>query len=407
MGRCFSILLSAVLIPLLPTLSGCVLAGRTSRIEVTSAFLKDNELRMVVQSSQSSSPFYSHSERVSNVRHYYVVIDLKAQGSLREASTIVGPLWIEKERAWQAEFIPRWGSRSQTHFDRDGQFFKTDWDATRTNWSRHRLELAAGRARWFDAGTVTPIPAPTNVFSRNLRTPSRDWQIHFDENGGAGLYDTSNGRKVEDSWLEQTVSRLYRLPSVSDQYGHRIEDIKLTDDLNYVVYWPSQSFDWNGQRYGLSEKPYRNTDRMQKKQEYAVRFERPNAEGVVFAKGEWSGTPFSAPIAYLTVKGNLCFLKANTNRVSLINQRGETTYEAAAPGMKPHYYTLQQDESNGKIILFDGFIIPDPFWLGIWSYEKGTFETRDVDVRSLFTHYFSSYEPVKQIRPETAMRGLK
>jgi len=360
---------------------------------------------MVVQSSQSSSPFYSHSVKVFNVRNYYVAIDLTAKGSIREASTIVGPLWIEKERDWQAEYIPRWGSRSQTHFGQDGQLFKIDWDPAHTNWSRHRLTLEPGRARWLDAGTVTPIPAPKNIFSSNLRTPSRDWQIHFDENGDAGLFDASNGRKVEDSWLEQTVSRLYRLPSVSNEYGHRIEDIKLTDDLKYVVYWPSQIFDWNGRRYGLSEKPYRNTNRIQKTQEYAVRFERPNPDGIVFGKGDWSDTPFSAPIAYLSVKGDLCFLKVNTNSVWLINQRGETRYATTAHGMEPHYYTFQQDASDGKIFFFDGFIIPKPFRIGIWTYEKGTFQTRDFDIYSLFTHHFSRFEPMKKISPETSREG--
>ena len=37
---------------------------------------------MVVESAQSSSPFYSHIEKVYNVRHYYIAIDLSAKGSL-------------------------------------------------------------------------------------------------------------------------------------------------------------------------------------------------------------------------------------------------------------------------------------------------------------------------------------
>ena len=103
---------------------------------------------MIVESSQTSQAFYSHTEKVYNVRHYYVAVDLKAKGSFRDAATIVGPLWIEKDREWQAEFIPRWGSRSQTHFDQDGELFKIDWDETHTNWLRHRLEMESGRASW-------------------------------------------------------------------------------------------------------------------------------------------------------------------------------------------------------------------------------------------------------------------
>ena len=234
-----------------------------------------------------------------------------------------------------------------------------------------------------------------------MKTPSGDRQIYFDETGDASLYDTSNGRKIEDPWLEQTVSRLYRLPSVSNSSGHRIEDIKLTDDLKYVVYWASQSFDWNGRKYGLTEKPYRDTGLIHRSQDHAVSFERPNADGVVFDKGDWTDTPLFYPIGYLSMQDDLGFVKVNTNRVGLINQKGETRYSVAAPGMKPHYYSLQQDASEGRIIFFDGFIIPKPFQIGVWSYEKGTFETRDFDIYSLFTHYFSSFRPVKKIVPET------
>jgi hypothetical protein len=399
MCRCPSILLSAALCLLLPALSGCILAGRSSRIEVTGACLKGNELRLVVQTSQSSSPFYSHMEKVYNVRHYYVAVDLNAKGSLREASTIVGPLWIEKDRDPQVEFIPGWGQSTQTHFEEDGELIKIDWDEIQAKWLRSRLALEPGRATWRDAGIITPIPAPTNIFSQNLRTPSGNWQIHFDENGGAELYETSNGRKIADPWLEQTISRLYRLPSVGKE--HRIEDIKLTDDLKYVVYWPSQSFDWEGRKYSLTEKPYRNTGLLQRSQEYAVSFERPNADGDVFRKSDWSDTPFSMPIGYLSVQGKLCFLKVNTNRVGLIDQKGQTSYASAAPGLLPHYYTLQQDDSQGRIIFFDHLIIPMPFHMGIWTYEKGTFESCDIAVYSLFTHFFSSFRPVKKINPET------
>lgn len=396
--RYSSIVVSAVLCLLLPALSGCVLPELGASVEVKSAFLKDNELRMVVETSQSSQAFYSHTEKIYNVRHYYVAIDLNAPGSLRNAATIVGPLWIEKDHDWQAEFIPRWHSSSQTHFDQDGRLFKIDWDETHKNWARHQLALESGKAKWIEAGTVIPIPAPTNIFSLNLRTPSGDWQIYLDDNGAASLYDTSNGRKVEDAWLEGAVSKIYSLPSV--RKGHRIEDIKLTDDLKYVVYWASQSFEWEGRKYDLTERPYRNTKEMQRSQEHAVIFTRPLTNNVVVEKGYWDDTPFSFPLGYFSINGELCFLKMNTNLVELINQKGEIRFRGKDSGMDPHHYRLQQDSAKGAIVFFDGEILPKHFRMSVWNYEKGTFKTRNFDIYSLFDHYFSSYTPAKRIVPE-------
>ncbi len=398
--RFCSILLLIVLFPLLAALSGCVLAGRSSGIQVESAFLTTDQLRLVVQSAQYSSPFYSHSVRTYNVRHYYVAVDLNSKASLREASTIVGPLWVEKDREWQAEFIPGWGATSQAHFEQDGQLFKIHWDHAHTNWSRHRLFLESGRATWLEGGTVTPIPTPTNSFSRNLRTPSGNRQIHFDEKGDASLYDTSSGRQVEDVWLEQTVSRLYRLPSIRRE--NRIQDIKLTDDLRYAVYWPSTSFVWNGRAYNLSEGFGSASTRVRRSQGFAISFERPASDGLVFGKGDWTDTPFNDPLGYFSAGGDLLFLKVNTNRVALMNRRGEPQYITAAPGIKPHYYNVQQDAAAGKIIFFNNTMIPKAFWVGIWQYEKGTFITREFDLYSLFAHSFSRLEPAKKVRPETS-----
>ena len=402
-SRFSSILLLIVLCPLLVALSGCVLAGRSSGIEVETAFLTTNQLRLVVHSAQYSSPFYSHSTRTYNVRHYYVAIDLNSKASLSEASTIVGPLWIEKDRDWQAEFIPRWGATTQTHFEQDGQLFKIDWDNAHTNWLRHQLALKSGRAIWLEAGTVIPIPAPTNIFRRNLKTPSGNWQIHFDIDGDAGLFDTSNGRKVEDVWLEHAVSQIYRLPD----FGGRREDIHLTDDLKYVVYWPVTKFVWNGRTYDLTEKTYRDTGLIQRPPDYAVCFERPAADGVVFGKGNWSDTQMDHPIAYISDGSDLFFLKVNTNRVEFMNRRGDAKYVTAAPGMIPIYYTLQHQAPAGKIILFHNFIIPKPLWLGIWEYEKRTFITREFYLYSLFSHSLSGLEPVKKILPEPSGKRSK
>ena len=197
---------------------------------------------------------------------------------------------------------------------------------------------------------------------------------------------TSNGRKIEDPWLEQTVSRLYRLPSVSNSSGHRIEDIKLTDDLKYVVYWASQSFDWNGRKYGLTEKPYRDTGLIHRSQDHAVSFERPNADGVVFDKGVIGPIlRFSIPLAICLYKAIFaCRESEYESRRADKSEKGETRYSGGCTRHKASLLQLfsrmhRKVESSSSMV----FIIPKPFQIGVWGYEKGTFETRDFDIYSL------------------------
>lgn len=391
-----AILLAMMLV--IPVLSGCILAGHTSDIEVKRAFLTGNELRLVVQSAKHSSPFYSHMDETYDVRQYYVAIDMNSHKPLGEASTIVGPLSSDEEQNWQPEYIPGGGWGSRTIFEENGRLFKIGWDAAHTNWSRNELVVEVGGAKWRNAGTIAPLSMPKwPLFQANLRTPSGNRQVHFDEAGVPHLYETSSGREIDDAWLQQTLSRVYRISGVSN----RLEDLKLTDDLRYVVYWPSGTFVWNGQTYAVIKTPYPpHTNWVQSRQNFALSFERPDTNGAVFGKGDWGETPFNYPIGYLSVGGELLFLKVNTNRFSLLNQRGEIRHDVVAPGIKPHYYQFQHDTSGGRVVFFDDQIYPKPFfWVGIWDLEQGTFMTRKIDLYGLFTHSISGLVPVKRIKP--------
>lgn len=381
------------------SLAGCFLPERSSSIQVEKATLVGDDLKLVVKSAQHSTPFYAHSTKTYNVRHYYIGMDVKSKAPLRTAATIMGPLWIEKDTAWQAEFLPRWPHYKQFGFDPNGELQRITWNEDQGNWDRDRLSIEKDRSRWIPAGLVSSIPGPTNIFASNLRTRSGNWQVYINATNAPELYETATGQRTNDPWLEDVISQLYRVREIGVE--HRIGDVKLTDDRKYVVYWPSTSFNWNGQAYPVTEKPSPNHKGVQKKQEHAVIFERPSPEGLVVSKGDWSDAWSGRPLGFFSIGGELLLLKQNTNYLALVDQQGRTKYQMNAPNSKAYYHTTQDEPEANRLVFFDNFIIPNPFEVRIWDYQSGSLSTFKFQLPSLFENSFSgALVPRKMICPE-------
>src|SRR4051794_25643903 len=62
-------------------------------IEVRATRVVVNELRMVVETYRSVSPFYSHSAKTLDAKGYAVFVDLSSAKPLRERTRVYGPLW--------------------------------------------------------------------------------------------------------------------------------------------------------------------------------------------------------------------------------------------------------------------------------------------------------------------------
>jgi hypothetical protein len=386
------------------SLAGCFLPERSSSIEVEKAIVVDDDLKLVVKSAQHSTPFYAHSTKTYNVRHYYIGMDLRSKAPIQTAATIVGPLWIEKDVAWQAELLPRWPHNKQAGFDPNGELQRITWNQDQGKWDRDRLSIEKERSSWIPAGSVSPIPGPTNIFASNLRTRSGNWQVYINANNAPELYKTATGERTNDPWLEDVISKLYRVRGIGVE--HRIEDIKVTDDRKYVVYWPSTSFDWNGQAYPITERPSPNHKGVERAQERAVIFERPSPEGVVVSKGDWRDGWSGQPLGFFSIGGELLFLKQNTNYLALVDQQGRTKFHVNAPDFKVHYHTTQDDLEASRLIFFDNFIIPNPFEVRIWDYKSGSLAAFKFQLASFFETSFSgALVPRKMVRTEPEKPG--
>src|SRR4051812_27722214 len=101
MKKCFA---ATAVTPLIAMI-GLVVATKNASADRTFFELHDrrivgNELRLVVQTYRTWTPFFSHSSRTADAKGYIIVVDLASTKPLKERTRIYGPLWeVPNERS--------------------------------------------------------------------------------------------------------------------------------------------------------------------------------------------------------------------------------------------------------------------------------------------------------------------
>jgi len=374
--------------------SGC--SDSVGYLELKGQALRDDDLRLLVETYRVSTDFASHRSKVSDTKGYLITISIESTKPIAERAKIYGPLWnVPNKRSsisyqagamYSKEDVEAARATPVCWFDADGQLVRFIGDPTRKAIRRDVLKIAADGATWKRQPDAKPVFDDLGPMSEErLETLSRRFKLLY-RNGAAQLFDLFSGEPKQDAWLTDCFAEARSIKDLSNVR------LFLTEDLNHLVVSPMEQ--WNNGHstvttFTLRGKTYRRAD-------YGLAYSRPLAEPAVFPRqlDPAQGFLAEAPHGAFSIDSKLFLLMNDEKSLRLYTPEGKQEFHLVANGkpLWPSYpfLRLQHAPANDELVFFDTNEItrssgPDEAVIvSRWKYRSGTVARREVRIIDLF-----------------------
>jgi hypothetical protein len=375
-----------------------------STMTVSQKTVVGRELRVILQTSRTVEPFWSHSLTTQDVKGYLIVVDLASNAPMVQRSKIYGPLWD----------VPQ--PRSEISFSAGANFTQTDVDAALATprcafdengeLVRYRNDLAHKKilfdrldvptATWRQPAVLTPIDDRAPPMSEDqVISPSGRYMLLYQKDT-ARLFDLYTGQEAPDPWLTARFAESRRIP--------KFENVStfFTDDLDHLVVSPRAI--WNEGPGAAMHETFDFGGKTLSRAECFLCADRPEPSlGVVYRKPDQREFLAEAPTAAYTIDHQLMLMYASAKAVLLYRRDGTIVYhtEAKVPaGWRNGAFGTLHIPAAGQFVFFyvdlehmdKDQIMDRHVALNTWDYRRGVVTSYVVPVVDLFREDGGRYE---------------
>jgi hypothetical protein len=374
-----------------------------------------HELRLVVETSATAQPLWSHSSRTTDVKGYLILVDLASKLPMTQRSKVYGPLWdVPQPRStisftaganFTREDADAALATPHCAFDEKGELVRFRTDIAHKKILFDRLDLAT--ASYKDSVAFAPIDDRTPPMSEDqVISPSGRYMLLYQDKV-ARLYDLYSGEEKADPWLTDRFSESRRIPNFQN-----VETL-LTDDLDHLLVSPRAI--WNeGAGIPLHE-TFTFGGKTLSRAEYFLCADRPEPSlGLVHRKVDEREFLREAPDSAFIIDHQLMMMHTTKDAIRLFRRDGTVVYHSeakVAAGWHNGTLGTRHLVSDGKLVFFTvdlehmnlDQVMDRHVALTIWDYRRDIVTSEVVPVVDLFRRESGHYLPT--VKPEPVKQG--